>query len=306
MGYQDRHYNQDGGGGGAQMLFGMGVGRRSITFWLLVINISVFVLDGILFRAGVVVGIQTPYGVLPVGPLEGFGYFSAGTTIFGLQAWRLLTFQFLHGGIGHLLGNMIGLFFFGPMVEQYWGSKRFLAFYLLCGFSGVLGYLALWGSGLVVSQTWVPLVGASAGIFGILVSAAVIAPNTRVLFMLLFPIPLKVLIWVIIGIAAYTVVAQGNQPGANAGGEAAHLGGALLGFIFMKKAGLLNWADRLSPEAIRDGYNKGRHEKKVKKEQATRQEVDRILAKVSEKGLQSLTSREKKILQQDTDRLRDS
>ena len=309
MAWEDRHYNQEqggyGGGGGGVRILGMeGFHRRSIVFWLLMINLGVFVLDGLLFRFGLAYKFQTPLGSAQMQLFEGLGFFSLDMMKSG-QVWRLLTFQFIHGGIGHILGNCLGLFFFGPMVEQYWGSKRFLGFYLICGFAGVVGYLVLWGTGVIVSSSWVPMVGASAGVFGILVAAAMVAPNTRVLFMLLFPIPLKVLIWVILGIAMYTVVAMGNQQGANAGGEAAHLGGALMGFIFMKKRGLLNWADRLSTQAMREEISEGLQERKQRKEQASREEVDRILAKVSEQGLHSLTKKEKKVLQQDTERLRD-
>ncbi|MFK7790515.1 MAG: DUF6576 domain-containing protein, partial [Phycisphaeraceae bacterium] len=105
--------------------------------------------------------------------------------------------------------------------------------------------------------------------------------------------------FVFMGISLLSVVA-----GTNDGGNAAHLAGAALGFMLVKRPSVLNWADRLSPQAIQDGYTQGRYEKKIKHEQATREEVDRILQKVSDKGLQSLTKREKKILQQDTDRLR--
>jgi len=313
MGWQDRQYDSPGqggpggggfGGGGGMRMLGGGFQRKSIVFWLIMINLGVFVIDGLISRFGGTIGVVIPHGEMRMGPLEWAGYFSADTAILHGQVWRFVTFQFLHGGIGHIFGNMLGLFFFGPMIEQYWGSRRFLAFYLLCGLAGPIAYMGFWGTGLVVGESWIPMVGASAGVFGILVAAAMIAPNTRVWVMMMFPVPLKVLIWVILGVAAYTVIAMGNQPGANAGGEAAHLGGAGVGFLLMKKTRLLNWADRLSPIAIQDGINKGRFERKVKKEQAGRAEVDRVLAKVAEHGLHSLSAKEKKTLQQDTDRLR--
>src|SRR6185503_5686995 len=106
--------------------------------------------------------------------------------------------------VGHLFFNMLGLYFFGPFIERYLGSRRFLAFYLLCGIAGAAMYLLLWGSRVFISNPSVPMVGASAGIFGILIAAAQIAPNTTV--MLLFPpIPmrLKTLAWVLIAIALY-------------------------------------------------------------------------------------------------------
>jgi len=148
---------------------------------------------------------------------------------------------------------------------------------------------------------YVGLVGASGAIYGILVGCAVLFPNQRV--QLLFPpIPMsmRTMALVFLSLAVLSVLA--GTP--NAGGELAHLGGAAFGFILVKNPRLLNWADRMSTQAIQDGYTKGRYERRIKKEQAGREEVDRILAKVSEHGLHSLTKRETKILKQDTDRLR--
>ncbi|MBB6430576.1 rhomboid family protein [Algisphaera agarilytica] len=299
MGAGDRDYLKEearrwGGGGGGMGGGGFGIampGRRSVVFWLLVINIGVFFADGILGR--VLLG---NHGGM--NPLEGWGYFSAEKGLLGFQVWRLLTFQFLHAGLGHILGNMLGLFFFGPMIEQHFGSKRFLAFYLLSGAVAALVYVLLWLSGIFVSNAAAPLVGASGGVFAILAAATLLAPNMRVLLFFLIPIPIKVLVWGLLLVAAYVVLAQGATPGTNAGGQAAHLGGALAGFILVKRANWLNWADRVSPSSIQDGINEGRFQKKLERERATEAEIDRILAKVSEKGLASLTKKEKKTLNQ--------
>lgn len=284
MGWQDRHYNQDGGGAS------MGrVGGGSMVMYLLIINCVVFVLDSILTMGTRVPDWLSPFMV---------GRFTVEQAIYGGQVWRFVTYQFLHGGFMHVLFNMIGLYFFGPMLEQWWGSKRFLAFYLLCGVAGALPMFLLVLIGVMPAQ--VGLVGASGAIYGVLIGAATLYPNQQVQ-LLIPPIPMKLrtMAYVFLGISFLSVLA-----GSNDGGNAAHLAGAALGFFMVKRPSVLNWADRFSPQAIQAGYTQGRYEKKVKQEQATRQEVDRILAKVSEKGLQSLSAREKKILQQDTDRLR--
>ncbi|MEM9884229.1 MAG: rhomboid family intramembrane serine protease [Planctomycetota bacterium] len=304
MGSENRDYFRDeakrwGGGGGGSLNIPM-PGRRSITFWLLVINAAVFLVDGALGRLFGQVAIG-PGGLAAMNPIESLGYFSADTAATGFQVWRVLTFQFLHGGLGHLIGNLLGIFCFAPIIESYLGSRRFLAFYLLCGVAGALGYLVLWGVGFVISASWVPLVGASGGVFGILAAAAVVAPNTKVLLFFVIPVPLRVLVLGVLFIAAYVVLAQGATPNANAGGEAAHLGGALLGFVLVKNAGLLNWADRVdtaavSPAAVKGKVEAGRFERKRKQEEALEAEVDRILAKVADRGLASLTSKEKKTL----------
>ncbi|MEM6506847.1 MAG: rhomboid family intramembrane serine protease [Planctomycetota bacterium] len=283
MGYQDRHYHQDGRGPTFGRLQG-----GSVVIWLLGINCVVFLIDAML-SGGTRVG-ATAY-------LSLWGNFNVVQAVEGFQVWRFVTYQFLHGGFGHILFNMIGLYFFGPMMEQWWGSKRFLAFYLLCGVCGALPMIALGYAGVIPVQ--VGLVGASGALYGILIGAAALFPNQRVQ-LLIPPIPMSLRTMAIffLGISLFAALIGNND-----GGNAAHLAGAALGFFLVKKPGLLSWADRLSAQAIQDGYTQGRYEKKIKKEQTTREEVDRILAKVSEQGLQSLSKREKKILQQDTDRL---
>ena len=137
---------------------------------------------------------------------------------------------------------MISLYFFGPIIEGCLGSRKYLAFYLLCGIGGGVMYLALWGLGVLQGGADTPMVGASAGIFGILVAAARVAPDTRV--MLLFPpIPLRLRTFAIVmlGIAVWVVFTSGR----NAGGQAAHLGGAAVGALLIWRPDLLNFFDRL-------------------------------------------------------------
>jgi membrane associated rhomboid family serine protease len=122
-------------------------------------------------------------------------------------------------------------------VESYLGPRRYLAFYLLCGMAGAALYLIFWRLGILEVSAATPLVGASAGIFGVLIGAARVAPNTTV--MLLFPpIPmrLKIFAWVMLGIALATVLEQGQ----NSGGQVAHLGGAALGALLIYQPHLLD------------------------------------------------------------------
>lgn len=207
---------------------------QSLTTGLIVINVGAFLLDRLLLGMGY--GYQL--GPLLMGPLTAWGHFSASTAIVGLQLWRLVSFQFLHANLAHLIFNMIGLYFFGSAIESYLGSRRFLAFYLLCGIMGAAAYVLFWLLGVLVSAPWVPLVGASAGIFGVLIAGALIAPDTTVV--LLFPpIPmqLRTLAWVLIGIGVVTIVLGGP----NAGGQAAHLGGAVAGYLLIRRPQLLNF-----------------------------------------------------------------
>jgi len=230
-------------------------------------------------------------------PLESFGHFSTYQGFFRLEVWRLVTFQFLHShdNIWHIAFNMFGLFVFGGIVEQYLGRRRYLAFYLMCGIGGGLAYLLLNLVGLLglplpgaldVAIT-TPLIGASAGVFGVIVASAYVAPNTVV--QLLFPpIPLKLkwLAYGYVGLAAFNLfIARG----ANQGGDAAHLGGAIAGWYFIRNSHLLR--------DFFDVFNDSRKSKRAKGPRAPRQdEIDRILAKVSSSGLQSLTPAEKRTL----------
>ena len=174
---------------------------------------------------------------MTLSPLQFWGHFSVGFTVTQFQLWRLLTFQFLHANLMHLLFNMLSLYIFGPMVERHLGSARFARFYLICGAGGAVAYFALYVKDVLIGSQWVPLVGASAGIFGILIAAARVAPNA-VVMMLFPPIPmrLRTLAWVFIGVAVYTILTRGR----NAGGEAAHLGGAIVGFILMQGERMLS------------------------------------------------------------------
>ncbi len=300
MAWQDRDYNQDGFGG-SRGGFGGRLGSASVVTWLLGINCVIFLLDGVLSSGMRSQAVSPSY----------WGNFNVEQGVYGLQLWRFVTYQFLHDGLFHIFGNMLVLFFFGPMLEKWWGSRRFLAFYLLCGICatvflipitinvpGLIFNLAyLQGHGILPTQ--VTIVGASGSTFGILVGAAVLFPRERV--MLIFPpIPMamRTLALIFLGLAALSVIVGAR----NAGGEAAHLGGALLGFVLVKNPRWLNWADRFSASAIQDGVNKGRFERKRKREVADQAEVDRILDKVRDKGLGSLTRKEKKTLNDATER----
>jgi membrane associated rhomboid family serine protease len=218
----------------------------SVTTWLIIINVAVFFIDASLSRATHAPP-RDPYDdedapsverlqrsreaamFDAMGPLERWGYFSTDKAIHQLQIWRFVTFQFLHSSPMHLVFNMLGIYLFGPIVEAQFGSRRFTAFYLLCGLAGTASYLLLSATHILVIAPSTPMVGASAGIFGLLVAAALIAPDVQV-FYYLFPVTIGMLAIFGMLMALYSVITLGY----NAGGEAAHLGGGVLGFAIMK------------------------------------------------------------------------
>ena len=238
MGIHDRDYYRDPPR--RPTPFG-GIRPLSVNTWLIVVNVAVFLLNTLL--VGTVVD---PWGDV-VGrfhPIEYYGWFSVTTALYHLQLWRLVTFQFLHANFDHILFNMIALYFFGPLIEAYLGSRRYLAFYLLCGMAGPAMYIVLWGAHVLTGGPSAPLVGASAGIFGVLVAGAMVAPNTVVLIWGLLPIKLRTLAWVLLAIAAYTVFHYGPFASNNAGGQAAHLGGAAAGYLLIRYRHVLDVFDR--------------------------------------------------------------
>ena len=263
------------------------------------------------------IGVQTG---LYMNFLERWLHFSTARGFQQLQFWRFIGFQFLHGGFTHILFNMIGLFFFGPIVERYLGAKRYLAFYLLCGICGALMYTLLNIGGIIVGQDvpgllvnspYMPLVGASAGVFGVLMAGAYLAPNVMVLLFFFLPMRLKTLAYALVAVAVATLLFGGR----NAGGEAGHLGGAIAGFYFIRRPhhlhGFFDVLGRIDPTSHhyrgKRGAKGARKAKLVKKSggkswfgksEPSDQEIDRILDKISTSGLHSLTEREKKILGQ--------
>ena len=240
-------------------------------------------------------------------------HFSTRLGFLKVQFWRLIGFQFLHSHANymHLLFNMMGLYFFGSMIERHLGSKRYLAFYLLCGIFGALMYclLNLGGAvastlsnsdihipGLLFNDINVPLVGASAGVFGILMAGAYLAPNVKVLLFFILPMRLKTLAYALVAIALFTVITGGG----NAGGEAGHLGGAFAGFYFIRHTqhlhGFFDFLGRIDPTSHH--YRKKVRGLRPGGRNKSHKEIDRILDKISAKGLHSLTEKEKKILSQ--------
>jgi membrane associated rhomboid family serine protease len=276
MGLYDRDYTQSGSRqqhyGVPQMRFNLPT-VTPVVKWLLIINTGVFVLCALSTRLSVLLG--TWFAV------DTRSLFTA------LQPWRLITYQFLHASdtIWHIFMNMIGLYFLGPPLERHWSSRRFLPFYLLCGASGGIFYLLLSGVGFLEPA---PMIGASGSILGMLAACAILFPHF-VLFVVVFPVPIRVAA-VVFGFAYFLVVV--TRLGGNVGGHAAHLAGMATG------AGYVLLGPKLRRYKLK--IQAGSWEKEVQGERALQIEVDRILAKVHNSGLHSLTSKEKRTLKKAT------
>lgn len=202
--------------------------------------------------------------------------------------WQAFTYQFLHAGVFHILFNMLFLWWFGQDIEAQWGGRAFLTYYMVCAV----------GAGLCVAavsySSPIPTVGASGAIFGLLLAYAMLFPNRIMYFMFLFPMPAKYAV-ALFGLIELVVLVQS---GPNAGGvsQIAHLGGAAVGFIYLRYEHRVQmwWYER------EDRRRRRAEEHRARKESEWRtfvtEELDPILDKISREGIHTLTEEEKRLL----------
>jgi membrane associated rhomboid family serine protease len=246
---------------------------------LLILNIGLYFADVIFFEHAI----------------RQLGAFSIGSAIFQNKLWEFVTFQFIHGSVGHVLANSIGLFFFGPFVERWLGSLKFLIYYLISGAGGAAFFVLLAYMGILPEMSMeTPLVGASAGIYGIIIAVAVIAPHLEVT--LLFPpitLTMRKLALAVIVMAVGTIA---FGIGKNEGGEAGHLGGAIVGFLLINLVPAFGLGTKKTSRRRRR-YIEPKIRARTVVDLQVQSEVDVILDKISREGFQSLTDKERDVLQ---------
>ena len=140
--------------------------------------------------------------------------------------WQPVTYMFLHGGVWHLLWNMLALWMFGRDLEQAWGTRRFLRFYFFCGTGAGLCVVAM---NYLFGDPAIPTVGSSGAIYGILLASAVLWPDRIILFNFLIPLKMKYYA-IIIGVLAFMGSLNLNSGVSNV----AHLSGMAFGYLFLK------------------------------------------------------------------------
>ena len=260
---------------------------------LLVGNVAVFLFTSFfgMFRISSLPLGAIINGVFPLYPLGD-----------GFQVWQLFTYMFMHAGLMHLLFNMIALWMFGMELENVWGSKKFLIYYLTCGLGAGL-------SNLLIAPLFAaagPTVGASGAIYGVLIAFGLIFPDRPIFIYFLLPIKARYFVMFYIFLEVYDGV-TGTSDGI---AHFAHLGGAAVGFVFLlidqKKMPFgtlwLHTRDRLSPTERVNRYtyqnvsNAKYHDVDDPEERVNQQQIDEILDKISQSGYPSLTDAEKKML----------
>jgi membrane associated rhomboid family serine protease len=193
--------------------------------FLLISNVAIFLLSS-LFSNMTIGGIPFDYllykyfALWPIGsaPIDGAPTF---------LPWQLISYMFLHADFTHVIFNMLALWMFGMELEQIWGSKKFSIYYTLCGLGGGIAHLII--SPLLGDTSWVPLVGASGAIFGLLIAFGLLFPDRYVYVFFMIPIRAKFAVagWIALEFFYLYTGAGGNIS------HLAHLGGAVVGIVYM-------------------------------------------------------------------------
>lgn len=314
MGYYDRMgtegYRKPGFLGGLKLF-------PPVIRWLFLLNGGIFLLFNFILAPFTIDGV-------PLGGRQGvITYFflslwPLGSTNF--LPWQLFTYMFVHAGFFHILFNMFALWMFGMELENLWGSRKFLVYYLLCGLGGGIAHLLV---GLMSGQVGVPTVGASGAVFGILTAFGFLFPNRRVYLYFLVPIEAKYFIMGWIGLELFYGV-LGTSDGI---AHFAHLGGAAVGFLYLlNEKGSLPFSGLATRFGFRNPFGKterveGDHgmrsevrdarfydirtgrRMESENDQISQDVIDAILDKITTGGYQSLNEEEKRILNEASKRM---
>jgi membrane associated rhomboid family serine protease len=213
-----------------------------------------------------------------------------------LRPWTLVTYMFLHANLSHILFNMLGLFFFGPQVEQRLGGRRFLILYFVSGLTGALASIVL--------TPHVAIVGASAAIFGVFLAFAQFWPHAQVLIWGIIPVQARVLIVIMTVMSLLGGTTRAFEPNV---AHFAHLGGFLGGWLVLRWYGMRSRTARLRqlqdapaprPSAAPSPANVERWKRIAldRLHPVNREEVEKVLGKANRLGAASLTVEEREFL----------
>jgi membrane associated rhomboid family serine protease len=230
-----------------------------------------------------------------------------------VQPWtwfQFLTYGFVHdqSGIRHILGNMIGLFFFGRAVEQKLGFDEFLRFYLLSMlFGGVIGCLGFWLMGIGGGS----VIGASGAVLATTILFACYYPNSEILLMFVLPVKAWVIAAFFVGMNLLGALSTFTGMGTSTTSFTVHLAGIAFGFLYYYRHWHLGWLDFRKLSGVKAGMSQRSRRMKLKLHDPDRKieneaaEADRILAKIHESGEDSLTNAERKLLERYSRRQRE-
>ena len=203
------------------------------------------------------------------------------------QPWTLFTYMVLHDGTFHILFNMLGLFFFGPRLEEELGSRDFLLLYFISGITGGL---------LSFITPHVAIVGASAAVYGIFLAFAMIWPREQLLIWGIVPVEARYLVVIMTALSLF-----GGLSGGGNVAHFAHLGGFVGGFAYLRfrsrRSPLRRFQERTAPLPVkRPDIERARRIDRSTLHEVNRTELDRILTKIDVQGIGSLTPSEQQFL----------
>lgn len=270
---------------------------------LIIINVTVFLCLGVLMVISKVGGFDYIYTLAHNQFLMPPKFVD-----FALRPWTIISYAFMHGDIFHILFNMLALYWFGKLFIEYLGSDKLIALYLLGTLAAGLCYLMVFNTipYFKNQSEFSGMVGASGAVYAVMVAAATLIPDYTFFLLFFGPVKIKYIA------AFYIVLSFLGSVGANAGGNIAHLGGALMGFVYIKQLQIgvnwggwitatLDWFESLfkpSPK-VKVTYRKAEAtngKKNVNLSGISQQEIDDILDKISDGGYESLTKDEKEKL----------
>jgi membrane associated rhomboid family serine protease len=206
------------------------------------------------------------------------------------QPWTIVTYMFLHdpNGITHILFNMLGLYFFGPRVEERLGSKRFITLYMVSGIFGAAFSF--------IFAPYASVVGASAAVFGVMLGFARYWPDVQILFFFFLPLQARFAVMLMAAMALWSGF-NGSRGGV---ADFAHLGGFVGGWLYLKyverKQGIKKFRSKVVAPVGKDVLANYKRINTTSIHEINREEVNRILDKISAKGLNSLTAEERLFL----------
>ena len=230
------------------------------------------------------------------------------------RPWTLVSYFFLHERFFHILFNLLFLYWFGRIIKEFLGGSKVVNLYVLGGLAGGIFYIMIYNlipyfAERVDSSI---MLGASAGVFAIVVGAATFMPNYTIILMFIGPVRIKYIA------LFYVILAFAQSTGQNAGGELAHLGGAAIGFIYIKQlqngTDLGRWLQSflafvrsffVHQPKVKVSYRKDPKSKSTAGysssassgfDEASQDEIDNILDKISQSGYESLSKDEKQKL----------
>jgi membrane associated rhomboid family serine protease len=274
---------------------------------LIIINVVVFIVLGVIMVISEISGFPSFFSAIH----QQF-QIPARLAEFASRPWTLLTYSFTHDltGLLHILFNMLTLYWFGKLFVEYLGGDKLIALYVLGAIAGAVFYLLSYNLiPYFVNQSVahpIVMVGASASVNAIVVAAATLLPDYTFFLLFFGAVRIKYIAAIIVFLSFLGTI------GSNAGGNLAHLGGALMGFIYIKQlqvgvnwggwiTTMIDWVKGLfqSRPKVKVTYRK--EEPKVKKtttgvSKASQEEIDTILDKISDRGYESLSKEEKEKL----------